>query len=155
MTYRANNKKAFFSLVTASGQVWANDLEEHSSDFTTNSTSSLSAFYSGYYLENANGKDFKSICECHPSINITNYTTNASVWITLRLTTSQTDRAFFAQARNFEAYDKYSGDDSLIERNEQRYTLDDFYLQVPGNFPKGKILLTDDQTSSVLFFGRS
>lgn len=154
MTYRANNKKAFFSLVSASGQVWANDFEEHESEFDTNSSSSLTYFYSGYYLECANGKEFKSICECHPSIKITNYSTDYSWWITLRLTTTQTDRAYFGQCRNFEAYDKYSGDDSLIEHNESRYTLDDFFVKSPGS-TLGTITLQDTQTSSVLFFGRS
>ena len=152
MTYRANNKKAFFSLVTASGDVWANDFEAHASDFDTNSSASLSYWFSGYYLECSNGKDFKSICECHPSVYMTTYGTDQSTWITLRLTTTQTDKAYFAQCRNFEAWDKYSGDDSLIDYNEDRYTLDPYYLYTVYT---DRVLLEDSQTSSVLFFGRS
>jgi len=151
MSYRANNKKAFFSLVTASGQVWANDFETHGSDFETNSSSSLSYWYSGYYLECANGKDFKSICESHPSIYITTYGTDDSAWITLRLHTTQTDKAYFGQCRNFEAWDRYSGDDSLIDYNRDRYTMDAYYVSA---FYPPFILLEDSQTSSVLFFGR-
>lgn len=152
MTYRANNKKAFFSLVNSSGQIWADSLEEHENDFETNNTASLPYWFSGYYLECANGKNFKSICECHPSVYMITYQDDFSTWITLRLTTTQTDKAYFACCRNFEAWDKYSGDDSLIDYNQNRYTLDPYYLYPVRT---ERILLEGSQTSSVLFFGRS
>ena len=152
MTYRANNKKAFFSLVNSSGQIWADSLEEHENDFETNNTASLPYWFSGYYLECANGKNFKSICESHPSVYITNYGVDNSAWITLRLHTTQTDKAYFGQCRNFEAWAQYSGDDSLIDYNRDRYTMSAYYT---SPYYPPYILLEDSQTSSVLFFGRS
>lgn len=148
MSYSAQNKKAFFSLVKAGGShdAWADSFNEFSRYYETNSSGNYN-WNSTYYLRPIQSRKIPSLLESHISILSSSTDTNGR-WCTTRMNTTTTDKSHMGLYRNFYAWTSVYSDDSIYERSEDAHTInayDDFSSST-------SFFLEKARTSSALFF---
>tara|TARA_R100000231_G_scaffold108312_1_gene80179 strand:- start:86 stop:544 length:459 start_codon:yes stop_codon:yes gene_type:complete len=150
MSYSAQNKKAFFSLVRAGGShdAWADSLNEFTQYFENNSSAN-EHWNKTYYLRPIDSRKIPAILESHLAILSASNDSGGRRSV-VRMNTTTTEQSHMGTYKNFASWTSIFSDDSTYERSVDGFTIDAFYEQVT----RGYFSLEKDRSSSILFFPR-